>query len=91
MGTADPTSLKSCRLKVCEDIKLSNSSACALEMQGCISNGINCILKGKCSTYTSKEACSAGGTDGVCVFSTASQTTPNKGVCKLMTNCQDAN
>ena len=80
----------------CRDFKLATSAACSVALPGvglgteCVSDGTNCILKAACSSYTSKEACYGGGSDGFCAF-TPSTTTPTVGTCKLMTTCIDAN
>lgn len=75
---------KACKSKTCSDTKKTKSSECASALVGCISDGTKCIEKGKCSDYSTKEACSAGGTDGVCVFSPTSGSATT-GVCKLFT------
>ncbi|CAD8192932.1 unnamed protein product [Paramecium pentaurelia] len=81
---------KACKSKTCSDTKKTKSSECASALAGCISDGTKCIEKGKCSDYSTKEACSAGGTDGACVFSPTSSSATT-GVCKLYTQCSDAN
>lgn len=55
---------------------------------GCVSDGNTCISKAACATYTSKEACNGGGTDGLCAFTQGSSAS---GTCKLMASCMDAN
>jgi hypothetical protein len=91
------TGNKSCRVKVCSDFTLLTSVACSTALTGagagtgCVSNGVNCIAKAACSTYTAREACNEGGLDGICVFTVGVATTPNVGTCKLMTACTDAN
>lgn len=81
---------KACRAKTCLDIRKTKSSECTSALVGCISDGIKCIEKGKCSDYGTKEACNAGGTDGACVFNPTSSSA-TIGVCKLFTQCSDAN
>ncbi|CAK94688.1 unnamed protein product (macronuclear) [Paramecium tetraurelia] len=81
---------KACKTRTCSDTKKTKSSECALALVGCISDGIKCIDKGKCSDYGTKEACSVGGTDGVCVFNPTSGSTKN-GICKLFTQCSVGN
>lgn len=54
---------------MCSDFKLTTSVACSVALTGvglgtgCVSNGSNCIVKSGCGTYTTREACSGGGTD----------------------------
>lgn len=91
LGSTDTTAAKSCRVKACQDIKNTTSAACAAAMTSCVSNGTNCIPKAACSSYTAKDACNFGGTDGLCAFTPGSTTTPNVGTCKAMTQCSDAN
>lgn len=82
---------KLCRSKICSDFVETSSSKCLLKVGlKCVSNGTKCIDIGKCSSYTDKEACNGGGTDGLCVF-TPSQNNPLVGSCKLMTSCESAN
>ncbi|CAD8071729.1 unnamed protein product [Paramecium sonneborni] len=84
------TTAKTCKTKTCSDTKKTKSSECAAALFGCISDGTKCIDQGKCAEYTTKEACSAGGTDGACAFTPASGSTTT-GTCKLFTQCSDAN
>ncbi|CAD8206757.1 unnamed protein product [Paramecium octaurelia] len=55
---------------------------CQSTMSSCITDGFNCINKDVCSSYTTKIACTIGGTDGICVWNGFS--------CQLMQSCNSA-
>ncbi|CAD8182439.1 unnamed protein product [Paramecium octaurelia] len=83
----------SCRLKECQDVTGKTSEICKSAFDSaqkiCISNGSMCIDINYCSSYTTKVACASGGIDGQCAF-VPSASKANDGVCKLFTQCSDA-
>ncbi|CAD8082116.1 unnamed protein product [Paramecium primaurelia] len=84
----------SCRLKQCQDVIGKTLDVCLSAFDSsykkCVSNGSICVDFNNCSSYTTKIACASGGLDGQCAFTPiASQS--NDGICKLFTQCSDAN
>ena len=71
---------KKCRVKICTDFKETTTSGCEKKLAGCISDGTTCLSKGACATYITETSCHSTGTDGVCIWTKGSGTTP--GTCK---------
>lgn len=88
-ASATNNNTASCRTKKCSDI--TDLASCSNSGISCVSDGTKCIPRAACSTYTTKTACNAGGTDGdgVCVFKAGATTTT--GTCSKMTSCASAN
>jgi hypothetical protein len=87
--TGATTGNKSCRVKVCEDIKdgTSNGVCTGISPKKCVSNGKTCIAKAACTSYTTKSLCNGGGVDSagndiVCTFTVTDALKPTIGTCK---------
>jgi hypothetical protein len=67
-------------------------ASCSNNGLSCVSDGTKCIPKAACSTYTTKAACNAGGTDGdgMCVFK-AGTTSPRLELPVKWLPCASAN
>ncbi|CAK66479.1 unnamed protein product (macronuclear) [Paramecium tetraurelia] len=75
--------LGTCQMYMCSSITIGSTlQLCQQSLPSCITDGSKCINKDMCSTYTTKIACSIGGTDGICVWNGQS--------CSLMQSCTQA-
>ncbi|CAD8124536.1 unnamed protein product [Paramecium sonneborni] len=60
---------KQCRDQQCSDLTYTTEADCSSKLKTCTSDGVKCLVKGACSTYTQQAACNiAGGTEGACFW-----------------------
>ncbi|CAD8203698.1 unnamed protein product [Paramecium pentaurelia] len=86
----DDKSFELCRKMNCEDIPNGHIYSSCKQIENCISNGIQCINKAKCSDYNINQTCYYEGLDGICVW-IENQSQNNKlKQCKLMESCESA-
>ncbi|KAM3142502.1 hypothetical protein pb186bvf_005404 [Paramecium bursaria] len=71
----------SCRVKTCDDVISTTLSGCS-QLSTCISDGVKCLLKNRCSSYLTILACRTGGIDGQCAWTGTA--------CVKMLQCNDA-
>ncbi|CAD8210801.1 unnamed protein product [Paramecium pentaurelia] len=60
---------KQCKDQQCTDLTFTSEQECSSRLKTCTSDGVKCLVKGACNTYTTIAACNvAGGTEGACFW-----------------------
>ncbi|CAD8208460.1 unnamed protein product [Paramecium pentaurelia] len=60
---------KQCKDQQCTDLTYTTEQECSSKLKTCTSDGVKCLVKVACKSYTTQAACNvAGGTEGACFW-----------------------